>query len=208
MDGSEERKTLPERRREETYQGILDAAYQVFARRGYDAATVDEIAAECGVSKGALYHHFASKEELFATLIRARYERPARRAVAAWPAEPSFDLAQLVGAGLRAVWDDVRRDPTWHRLLDEARVQAGRNETVAEIMAATQRWNYDTIAKVLRQGQERGNVRRDLDVESMVVVMTAIFDGAVSAYLVNERAFDVERFLDAAVDAIVRMLRP
>ena len=208
MDGSEERKTLPQRRREETYRQILEAAYQVFARRGYEAATVDEIAAECGISKGALYHHFPSKEELFATLIRARYERPARRAVAAWPAEPSFDLVQLAGAGLRAVWDNVRRDPTWYRLLDEARVQAGRNETIAEIMAATQRWNYETAAKIFRQGQERGNVRRDLDVESIAVVMTAILDGAVSAYLVNEHAFDVERFLDAAVDAIVRMLRP
>jgi len=89
-----------------------------------------------------------------------------------------------------------------------ARVQAGRNETIAEIMAATQRWNYETAAKIFRQGQERGNVRRDLDVESIAVVVTAILDGAVSAYLVNEHAFDVERFLDAAVDAIVRMLRP
>lgn len=208
MDGSEERKTLPQRRREETYQQILEAAYQVFARRGYEAATVDEIAAECGISKGALYHHFPSKEELFATLIRTRFELLAFTAISAWPEERPFDVGELVSLGMRAVWDRIRREPAWFRLLEEAYVQAGRNEVIAEIMSAVRRGNRRVAESILRQGQERGNVRRDLDVESMAVVMTAISDGAVSAYFVDESAFDVERFLDVAVDTISRMLRP
>ncbi len=208
MDGPEERKTLPQRRREETHQHILGAAYQVFARRGYEAATVDEIAAECGISKGALYHHFSSKEDLFATLIRTRYELPAFTAISAWPEERPFDVGELVSLGMRAVWDRIRREPAWFRLLEESYVQAGRNEAIAEIMSAVRRGNRHVAESILRQGQERGNVRRDLDVESMAVVMTAISDGAVSAYFVDENAFDVERFLDVAVDTIARMLRP
>jgi AcrR family transcriptional regulator len=61
--------TLPQQRSQETRKRILDAASQVFSRRGYGQATVEEIAAEAGVSNGALYHHFASKEELFRAIV-------------------------------------------------------------------------------------------------------------------------------------------
>src|SRR5947209_1925770 len=55
------RKRLPPSERR---QLILDAAYQVFARLGYDAVSMDQIAAEVGVTKPILYRHFSSKSAL------------------------------------------------------------------------------------------------------------------------------------------------
>src|SRR5207249_4572777 len=55
---------------------LLEAAAQVFTQRGYRGATVDAILAEAGLSKGAFYWHFSSKEELFHTLLQERIERP------------------------------------------------------------------------------------------------------------------------------------
>jgi len=52
-----------------TRQRLLQAATRVFARRGYHRATVDEIVAEAGISKGAFYFHFPSKEALFFHLV-------------------------------------------------------------------------------------------------------------------------------------------
>ena len=66
------RTTLREQRTQETRRLILDAAYRVFAARGYGQATIDDVLAEAGISKGALYHHFASKEELFKALLEDR----------------------------------------------------------------------------------------------------------------------------------------
>src|SRR5436305_15217196 len=60
---------------------LLDAALRVFARRGYRQASVDEIAAEAGYSKGALYWHFPGKHELFVALIDERIDAPARELV-------------------------------------------------------------------------------------------------------------------------------
>ena len=57
---------------------LLDAALQVFARRGYREAGVDEIAAEAGYSKGALYWHFSGKEELLRALLDERIDAPMR----------------------------------------------------------------------------------------------------------------------------------
>ena len=67
--------TFRERRKLETRKLILDAAYQVFAEKGYGQATIDDIIGACGISKGALYHHFASKEELFKALLEDRIRR-------------------------------------------------------------------------------------------------------------------------------------
>jgi AcrR family transcriptional regulator len=55
---------------------LLEAAAQIFTQRGYRGATVDAILTEAGLSKGAFYWHFSSKEELFHTLLQERIERP------------------------------------------------------------------------------------------------------------------------------------
>src|SRR5437588_2274590 len=57
---------------------LLTAALRVFARRGYREAGVDEIAAEAGYSKGALYWHFPGKEELLTALLEERVDAPMR----------------------------------------------------------------------------------------------------------------------------------
>lgn len=62
--------------REATRARLLDAAAKVFSERGYQAATMDGIGSEAGLSKGGLYWIFASKEELFFALIEERVDRP------------------------------------------------------------------------------------------------------------------------------------
>src|SRR5437588_11640830 len=67
---------------------LLTAALRVFARRGYRDAGVDEIAAEAGYSKGALYWHFSGKQELFLALIDDRIDAPMRDRVALLASAP------------------------------------------------------------------------------------------------------------------------
>ena len=67
---------------------LLTAALRVFARRGYRDAGVDEIAAEAGYSKGALYWHFSGKEELLLALIDERIDAPMRDRVALLASAP------------------------------------------------------------------------------------------------------------------------
>ncbi|HEY1510665.1 MAG TPA: TetR/AcrR family transcriptional regulator [Solirubrobacteraceae bacterium] len=73
---------------------LLTAALRVFARRGYRQAGVDQIAAEAGYSKGALYWHFSSKEELLLALIDERIDAPTRELVALLEsAPPELDMS-------------------------------------------------------------------------------------------------------------------
>jgi AcrR family transcriptional regulator len=54
-----------------TIGAILAAARKLFASHGFDATSMDDIAAQAGVAKGALYHHFASKQEIFTRVLDA-----------------------------------------------------------------------------------------------------------------------------------------
>src|SRR5512144_2636319 len=58
-----------QQRSEETRTKIMEAAIKLFSNQGYNKSSVDDICAEAGISKGAFYHHFKSKQELFLALL-------------------------------------------------------------------------------------------------------------------------------------------
>jgi AcrR family transcriptional regulator len=62
-------------------RALLDAAARVFASRGFRDASVDAIAQEAGFSKGALYWHFAGKDDLFFALLEERIDRPTHEVI-------------------------------------------------------------------------------------------------------------------------------
>ena len=105
---------------------LLDAAASVFAAKGYRAATVDEVAAAAGLSKGTFYWNFKSKEDLFQTLLEERIDRPARAlmeisrtapANRATASDVSAGLARLLTGEretlmlLQEYWAAATRDP-------------------------------------------------------------------------------------------------
>jgi AcrR family transcriptional regulator len=110
----------------EAREELLSAALRVFARRGYRQAGVDEIAAEAGYSKGALYWHFSGKDELLQTLLEERIDAPMREMVALLASAPperdmsveaSREFARRLSAERDAVllereyWSLAIRDP-------------------------------------------------------------------------------------------------
>lgn len=73
---------------------LLDAAMEVFARRGYRDASLDEIAARAGYSKGAIYFYFSGKDDLFFALLEERIDGPMRQAIKLLEsASPEDDMA-------------------------------------------------------------------------------------------------------------------
>lgn len=74
---------------------LLDAANDLFHERGSVATSVREITAACGLTPGALYNHFSSKEELLFVLVRAKHRLVEREVAAAQAAAPDDPVAQL-----------------------------------------------------------------------------------------------------------------
>lgn len=102
----------------QTRERLLDAALVVFSRRGYYAASLDEIAAEAGYSKGAVYSNFSNKEGLFLALIDRRFAKDAQD----YPGIADFMKEGLQFEEFEEDFDfreEIMKDPTWNILMVE-----------------------------------------------------------------------------------------
>ena len=114
--------------REKTRYCLVEAATKVFSRRGYDKASLDEVAEEAGFTKGAVYSNFKGKEDLFLATIDAHFERrleAIRRVLAEEPDEEGTAYA----AGMDFM-NQLNEDPEYFALFFEFWAYAQRNPAV------------------------------------------------------------------------------
>jgi AcrR family transcriptional regulator len=131
--------------RRDSRSELLAAALRVFARRGYREAGVDEIAAEAGYSKGALYWHFSGKADLLAALLEERVDAPMRQMVALLESAP-VDLDMSVVATeqfarqLESQRDAVQLEREyWAFAIRDPELRARYTERQAELRSAMAR---------------------------------------------------------------------
>jgi AcrR family transcriptional regulator len=119
----------PQKRAAVTRGVLLSAAERVFARVGYEKAQVEQIAVAAGFSKGALYAHFKSKEELFLALYerkRASYLAKLRHALDSAPTrEGKIDA-------FRSFYVDLSKDKDWALISLEVKLFTTRNPEIKE----------------------------------------------------------------------------
>ncbi len=112
----------------QTRERLLDAGLEVFSRRGYYAASVDEIAAQAGFTKGAVYANFSSKEDLFLALIDRRFASDAQ----GYPGIIHFITDELQPGKGPDFKELVMQDRTWNLLMIEFFLYAMRDEANRE----------------------------------------------------------------------------
>ena len=116
----------------QTRERLLEAGLQVFSRSGYYAASVDEIAAEAGFSKGAVYSNFESKEDLFLALIDQRFAKDAET----YPGIGNFMVDRLQTGDGSDFKSSVMADRTWNILMVEFFLLAMRDKTNRDKLAS------------------------------------------------------------------------
>jgi len=161
---------------ERTRERLLQAASREIYRSGFQSASLDTILAIAGVTKGALYYHFKSKEELGYTVVE---EVIASNVRSTWvrPLQSGKDpIDALIGAvqriPVRPV--DVRGGCQLNNLAQEmSPLDAGFRKRLAIIFDA---WR-EAVASVLREGQTHGSVRRDLEPDNAAALLIAMVEG-------------------------------
>jgi AcrR family transcriptional regulator len=194
------------RRREETRQLLVDAGLSVFARCGYERATVDEIVREAGFSKGAFYVHFDSKEDLFWEMLQDRIDtqqETLRQAI-----DPEGSVSANERRLLEAIFGAGQTDSVWPAMFMEFAAHAGRNEKVRERLAAMyERWHSFTV-QMLAAAKELGKVRADLDVGFAASVLIALIEGSMVQSRLAPEAIRLDRRIDELSALIAEWLEP
>jgi len=163
----------PQQRGEETRSNILQAAVECFAQHGYEATGVNEICQRAGVTKGAFYHHFPSKQAVFTELLNRWLDgldkqlADALAGAASVPegllhvadrAEHIFDMADEQLPMFLEFWTEARHDPVIRQ----------------EVIAPYRRYR-DYFSGIIQAGMAEGSLRQvDPDVVAQIIVSLAV----------------------------------
>jgi AcrR family transcriptional regulator len=139
-------------RSEATSGALVSAARRLFAEDGYAATSLEAIVAAAGVTKGALYHHFAGKRELFAAVFAAEQERLSSAIVAAYQ-RADEDAWMAFEAGCRAFVEASQEPGAQRIVLLDAQAALGW-ETIRRLEAGT----LDLMELGLERAIEAGRI--------------------------------------------------
>ncbi|HEV2120972.1 MAG TPA: TetR/AcrR family transcriptional regulator [Candidatus Bathyarchaeia archaeon] len=158
--------------KEEARTRILTAANQVFGEKGYRQATMDDVAKKLGVSKGALYLYFASKEELFEAICRA--EPLAFKEILY--STFSENKSPLESAG--EFFDKMlKRSGSSSGLSFEIFSEASHNPGLRKILKKTRDEYAAILMSYLEEGRKRGFIDSDLDLRSITYALIGLWNG-------------------------------
>ncbi len=183
--------TTRQERGARTRRHILETAAAAFAKDGYAATSLNAIVAASGLTKGAFYHHFGSKEELALACFRYKQEQLAARSFAA--ANDDLDAPSLLRALFRERAAALREDSSLRvvtRLGADFRAPAIPNPE----FVAFQELAIEGFADLIRRGQREGTLRRELDARMTAELLFGAMVGMD----------DVSHFLSGSDDLIQR----
>ncbi|CRZ14618.1 TetR/AcrR family transcriptional regulator [Mycolicibacterium neworleansense] len=168
-----------------TRAALLDAAAQTCARKGYAAASVDEIAAAAGYSVGAVYSNFSSKEELFSELMNERASGRLDQVVQT--ISGNADEGPLTALG-RMLVEIADNDIEFEAIQAEFWLHAVRNPDAMQILRGRSARTLAALREILTDALERNNIDDNVSVERFAVVVLALFQG-----LIRQRRIDADR---------------
>ena len=163
-------KVVPEYR-EEARRKIIAAGWDVMSRKGYCATTLDDIAAQVGVTKSALYIYFKNKDDLVGEIVKMIPELVRGQAVKSFPgAEPLQGWTSMLERQLAL-------DSNQGSLVLELLAMVGRSPALGEYLSENIRIGYEMAAHGIAAQQRQGLVRSDADPHSLALGLVALFFG-------------------------------
>lgn len=182
---------------------ILDAAFEVFARKGFNKATMDDIALEAGVSKGTIYLYFASKRKLFLAMYGHMMSSYANDASAVFNAQasPPEQLRQLLMLFARKVVEN----PNMGKLLPDLTVQAMQSEELYEITRSLNHQTVEGVQAMIERGITEGYFRADFDPVIAAISVQSAAAGLVGRVVMYPE-WDVTASMQFFADLVLRGL--
>ncbi len=158
---------------EATRRALIDAARKLFGEQGYAATSLDEVVASAKVTKGALYHHYGGKQELFAAVYeQVKLEVSNRFAVAFIEPDPWKDLC----AGCQAMLD-AHLDPSVRRIVLQDAQAVLDADTIRRVDS---RYGAVVLRGALRRAI-RAEIIRPLPLKPLALMLTgAILEGCMA----------------------------
>jgi TetR/AcrR family transcriptional regulator, fatty acid metabolism regulator protein len=184
------RSSRPTRAQQDKRRLILDAAVRVFARQGFHACRVADIADEAGVAYGLVYHYFASKDEVLDTLFLERWNvmLDLIREVDAEPMHVREKLAAIASF----IVDSYRHDPDLMKVIivEVTRAANSFGQTHLEQI----RTAYDLIEAIVTRAQQEGVFREEIEARFAAMAFYGLIEQVLTGWIFDLRPPGEEHF--------------
>ncbi len=184
--------------------GLKETAIDCFARYGYQGTSIDRIAREAGVTKGAIYYHYKDKDDLLAAAVAdrvAEFEDRVQRAVEGCGPEES--LRRVVAVAVEHALSNDRP-----RFAIKLMVEAiDTHDILRDAMRRMMQRYRAFVRNIIRKGQESGDFRADADAEGLAATLTSTVIGGETQYYLDPERIRLEQTMDLFIDGLCRDLR-
>lgn len=190
-------------RRDQQIQRILDAAQACFVRSGFQGASMQQICAECGMSPGALYRYFPSKEAIVAAICEADREdemtcfavfRDATSAVDGLVEGAMAHIAHTHNKGSAALFAEMRSE-------------SNRNPTIRETVDGHKLEIAGMIAPLIQGAMERGEIAPPVEPQTLMAILMSVGEG-IAINDLPSRGIPLDEIEKAIRAMLTGMLRP
>ena len=201
------RKTKTEAQK--TRQHLLDAALEVFWRDGVTRASLQAIAQEAGVTRGALYWHFKNKEDLFETLFEQQYA-DFFAAFNDQTLRDNQDVWTHLQHNLTAMFETLATRESKHKfcnvMFSKCEQTAG-NETITELACRYHRLFQKQITYALQLSREQGRLPENTDIELAAIYLESSLVGLIKIWIDEPEQFDLIAKSKRVIAANMRVLQ-
>ncbi len=197
------------RRRKEQRPGeIIEAALQEFARRGFAATRLEDVAERAGVTKGTIYFYFKDKEDLFKAAARSSLA-PALGEIEALGANFDGSAEELLRAHLRAVYPKLVKNPRAGQIM---RLLIAEGPQFPELVDFYYReiisHGMTLLKRVIERGVARGEFRRTRATDFPQVVFGPVLVAVIwNLFLAKQHPIDFDAYARTHVDLIINGLK-
>ncbi len=148
-------------------RGILDVAKRLFAEKGFDAVSINQIAQQAGVSKANVFHHFTSKNDLYLAVLKTACEETVGSLAEAYSSgDVAEDLWACFSSHLAAMLDNHASAKLILREIMESK--DGRERTLAEQVFNE---HFSRLVGMVSEGQAQGLLRKNFDPALLAYLM-------------------------------------
>ena len=194
---------------QKTRQHLLDAALEVFWRDGVTRASLQAIAQEAGVTRGALYWHFKNKEDLFETLFEQQYA-DFFAAFNDQTLRDNQDVWTHLQHNLTTMFETLATRESKHKfcnvMFSKCEQTAG-NETITELACRYHRLFQKQIAYALQLSREQGRLPENTDIELAAIYLESSLVGLIKIWIDEPERFDLIAKSKRVIAANMRVLQ-
>lgn len=185
---------MPQKTRTSSSERILNSAMKLFVKKGYKGSSVAEITRDAGLTRGALYCHFETKEHLAREIIKLFEEKYLYNMIA---------YVEKEGKGPSDKFQKMMRFNVWFAgenpelclfmTVISAEMCGSRNRLEPTLKSIYQKW-HEFITGILREGRRTGEFKKEIDPQMMAWVIIGVHDGVLLQKEMNRDTIDLRSY--------------